>query len=100
MVYRDKALEKRDRLILFRQTLRDVQSLSYEIEASDMLYSEFQEMCRKAWVEKFNYLCIDMTKYENEGIYRIFNGSKSTYNERFCESELTQKKLQLKIQKI
>ena len=28
----------------------------------DMKYDGFKEMCRVAWGEKFNYLCIDMTK--------------------------------------
>ena len=36
-------------------------------------------MCRVAWSEKFNYLCIDMTKNKNEGKYRFFNESKTTY---------------------
>ena len=51
-----------DRLILFKQTLRDVQSLYYDIGAYDMNYDEFKQMCHEAWVERFNYLCIDTTK--------------------------------------
>ena len=34
----------------------------YDIGAYDMKYDEFKEMCHKAWDERFNYLCIDMTK--------------------------------------
>ena len=68
-----------DRLILFKQTLRDVQSMYHDIRAFDMIYDEFKEMRRVAWSEKFNYLCIDMTKNKNEGKYRIFNESKTTY---------------------
>ena len=68
-----------DRLILFKQTLRDVQSMYHDIGAFDMTYDEFKEMCRVAWSEKFNYQCIDMTKNKNEGRYRIFNESKTTY---------------------
>ena len=41
-----------DRLILFKQTLRDVQSMYYDTGASDMKYEEFKEMCQKAWDEK------------------------------------------------
>ena len=52
-----------------------------------MIYDEFKEMCRVAWGEKFNYLCIDMTKNKNEGKYRIINESKITYFEFICESE-------------
>ena len=51
-----------DSLILFKQTLRDVQSMYYDIGAYDMIYDEFKEMCRVAWSEKFNYICIDMSK--------------------------------------
>ena len=76
-----------DRLILFKQTLRDVQSMYHDIGAFDMIYDEFKEMCRVAWSENFNCLCIDMTKNKNEGKYRIFNESKNTYFECICESE-------------
>ena len=37
-----------------------------------MIYDEFKEMCRVAWSKKFDYLCIDMTRNENEGKYRVF----------------------------
>ena len=76
-----------DRLILFIQTLRDVQSMFYDIGAYDMKYDEFKEMCHKAWSERFNFLCIDMTKNKNDGIYCIFIESKTTYIECVCESE-------------
>ena len=66
-----------DILILFKQTLRDVQSMYYDIGAYDMKYDEFKEMCHKAWDEKYNYLCIDVTKNKNDGKYRIFNESKT-----------------------
>ena len=58
-----------DRLILFKQTLRDVQSKYHDIGAFDMIYDEFKEMCRVAWSEKFNYLCFDMSKNKNEISY-------------------------------
>ena len=51
-----------DRLKLFKQTLGDVQSMYDDTGAYDMLYSEIKEICHKAWSERFNYLCIDMTK--------------------------------------
>ena len=74
-IYRNNS----DRLILFKQTFRDVQSMYYDIGANDMKYDDFKEMCHKAWDKKFYYLCIDMTKSKNEGKYRIFNESKITY---------------------
>ena len=76
-----------DRLILFKQTLRDVQSMYYDIGAYDMNYDEFKEMCHKAWDERYNYLCIDMTKNKNDGKYRIFNESKTTYIHCIPETE-------------
>ena len=44
-------------------------------------------MCHKAWDERFNYVCFDMTKNKNEGKYRIFNESKTIYFECIPESE-------------
>ena len=76
-----------DRIILFKQTLRDVQSMYHDIGAFDMIYDEFKEMCRVAWSEKFNRLCIDMTKNKNDGKYRIFNESKTTYIDCNPETE-------------
>ena len=67
-----------DRIILFKQTLRDVQSMYYDIGAYDMNYDEFKQMCQKAWDGRYNYLCIDMTKNKNKGKYRIINESKTT----------------------
>ena len=37
-----------DRIILFKRTLRDVQSMFYDIGAYDMKYYEFRKMCHKA----------------------------------------------------
>ena len=68
-----------DMLILLKQTLRDVQSMYYDVGAYDMKYDEFKEMCHRAGDEKFNYLYIDMAKNKNEGKNRIFNESKPTY---------------------
>ena len=76
-----------DRLILFKQTLRGVQIMYHVIGAFDMIYDEFREMCRVAWSEKFNYLCIDMAKNKNEGKFCIFNENKNTYIECICETE-------------
>ena len=70
-----------DRLILFKQTLRDVQSMYYDIGAYDMKYDDFKEMCHKAWSERFNYLCTDMAIMKVDGKYRVFNESKTTYLE-------------------
>ena len=56
-----------------------------DIGGYDMAYWEYTEMCREAWSERFNYLCIDITKNKNEVKYRILNESKSLHLERFPE---------------
>ena len=76
-----------DRLRLFKQTLRDAQSMYYDIGAYDMKYDEFKKSVQLPGVTKFNYLCIDKTKNKNEGRYRIFNERKNTYIECVCETE-------------
>ena len=40
-----------DRLIMFKQTLGDVQSMYYDIGAYDMKYDEFKEMCLEIGVK-------------------------------------------------
>ena len=85
---RESTRNNSDRLILFKQTLRDVQSIYHDFGAFDMIYDEFKEMCRVAWSEKLIYLCIDTTKNKSEGKYRIFDESKNTYIECIPESEL------------
>ena len=37
-----------DRFLLFAQSLRDVQSMCYDIGAFDMIYDEYKEICRVA----------------------------------------------------
>ena len=76
-----------DRLKLFKQTLRDVQSMYQDIATYDMNYDEFKEMVRKTWSERYNYLCIDKNKNKNDGKYRFFNESKNTYFKCTPESE-------------
>ena len=59
----------------------------YDIGAYDMKYEEFKEMCHKAWNERYNYLCINLTKVKNDCKYRIINDRKNTYIECICETE-------------
>ena len=76
-----------DRSILFKQTLRDVQSMYYDIGAYDMKDDDFKEMACEAWSKKFIYSCNDMTRNKNECKYRIFNECKNTYIDCICKSE-------------
>ena len=59
----------------------------YDIAAYDIKNDEFKEMCHKAWSERFNYLCIDMTKIKDNGKYRTLNESKTTYIDCIPETE-------------
>ena len=59
----------------------------YDIGVYDMKYDEFREMCHKAWSERFNYLFIDMIKNRDNGKYRSFNESKTTYIDCIPETE-------------
>ena len=43
-----------NRLILFKQTLRDIRSRYYNIGAYDVKYDEFKETCHESWSERFN----------------------------------------------
>ena len=42
-------------------------------------FYDFKGMCRETWSERFNCLCIDMSKYKKEGKYRPSNESKNRY---------------------
>ena len=75
---RQSIRNNRDRLIPFKQTLGDVETMYKDIGGYGIKYDEFKEMCHKAWNQKFNYLCIDMTKNRNQCNNRIFNESKDT----------------------
>ena len=84
-----------DILFIFKQSSREVESMYRDIGAYDMLYSELTETFRKAWSERYNYLCTDMTKNKNDCKYRIFNESKNTYIESICETEAFKKHMTL-----
>ena len=47
-----------DRRIQFKQTLRDVQNMFYDIGAYDMKYNEIKKMCHKAWSERYIFILI------------------------------------------
>ena len=75
------------KILLFKQRLRNVERIYRDIGGYDMKNDEFKETCRKAWNEKFNYLCTDVARNEKEDKYRIFNESKNTYFECIPQSE-------------
>ena len=70
-----------NRIILFNQTLKDIEHIYRDVAGYDMNYDEFKELCRKSWDEDYNYLCIDRSKKRDRGKYCICNESKKTYIE-------------------
>ena len=76
-----------DRIILLKQSLKDVQGMYFDIGAYDMKNDELKEMCSFVWSERINHQCIVMTKNKNESKYRTFNKSRNTYIECFCKTE-------------
>ena len=69
------------KVILFNQTLKDVERIYRDVAGYDMNYDEFKELCRKSWEEDYNYLFIDRSKKRDQGKYCICNESKKTYRE-------------------
>ena len=70
-----------NKIILFNQTLKDIEHIYRDVAGYDMNYDEFKELCRKSWDEGHNYLCIDRSKQRDQGKYCIYNESKRTYIE-------------------
>ena len=66
-------------IILFQQTLKDVEHIHRDISGFDMSYEEFKSLCREAWNEKFNYLLIIRLEDKNGSRYRICNESNPNY---------------------
>ena len=70
-----------NKIILFNQTLKDIEHIYRDVAGYDMNYDEFKDLCRKSWEDDYNYLCIDRSKKRDQGRYCICNESKNTYLE-------------------
>ena len=70
-----------NKIILFNQTLKDIEHIYRDVAGFDMSYDEFKELCRKSCEEDYNYLCIDRSKKKDQGKYCICNENKRTYIE-------------------
>ena len=62
-------------IILFQQTLKDVEHIYRDIAGFDMSYEELKELCREAWRERYNYLLINRLEDKNGSRYKICNES-------------------------
>ena len=56
-----------NKIILFNQTLKDIEHIHSDVAGYGMSYDEFKELCRKSWDEDYNYLCIVRSKKERSG---------------------------------
>ena len=52
-------------LILFQQTLKNVEHIFRDKAGFVMSYDEFKQLCREAWKEKYNYLIINRLEDKN-----------------------------------
>ena len=66
-------------IILFQQTLKDVQHIYTDRAGFDMSYDEFKSLCREAWRERYNYLLINRLEDKNGKKYMICNESNPQY---------------------
>ena len=66
-------------IILFQQTLKDVQHIYTDIAGFDMSSDEFKSLCKEAWRERYNYLLINRLEDKNGSKYMICNESNLQY---------------------
>ena len=66
-------------IILFQQTLKDVEHIYRDIAGFDMSYDEFKELCREAWRKRYNYLLLNRLEDKNGSKYMICNESNLRY---------------------
>ena len=66
-------------IILFQQTLKDVQHIYTDIAGFDMSYDEFKSLCKEAWRDKYNYLLINRLEDKNGSKCMICNDSNPQY---------------------
>ena len=76
-----------DKIILFNQTLKDIENIYRDNAGYDMNYDDFKDLCRKSWDEDYNYLYIDRYKKRDRGKDCICNESKKTYIEAIPETK-------------
>ena len=69
---------KSNKIILFIQTIKDIEHIYRDVSGYDMRYAQFKKLCRKSW-EDYNYLRIDRFEKREQGRYCICNESKITY---------------------
>ena len=70
-----------NKIILFNQTLKDIEHIYRDVAGYDMNYDDFKDLCRKSWEDEYNYLYIDRSKKRDQGKNCVCNESRKTYIE-------------------
>ena len=70
-----------NKIILFKQTLRDIILLFHDIAGLDMNLEEWRQLCRKAWENDYDFLQIDRFAKIGNGRYTIRNCNKNNHIE-------------------
>ena len=73
--------KKSNKIILFKQTLREIILLFHDMVGLDLNLEEWTPLCCKAWENDYSYLQKDRFANIGEGRYTIRNYNKSTYIE-------------------
>ena len=68
-----------NKIILFQQTLKDVEHIYRDIAGFDMSYDAFKSLRREAWKEKYNYLLKNRLEDKIGSRYKICNESNPEY---------------------
>ena len=79
---------KSNKIILYSQTLKDIEHIYRDVSGCDMSYDDFKQLCRRAWEEDYIYLYFDRSKKRDQGRYCNCNESKNTYNECIPKTKL------------
>ena len=66
-------------IILFQQTLKDVEHIYRDIAGFDMSNDEIKSLCREAWRDNYNYLLINRLEDKIGSKYMICNESNLQY---------------------
>ena len=69
------------KIILFDQTLKDIEKISREFGGYFVCYDELEHLSRKTWEEDYDYLCFDRFKKRDQGRFCICNENKNIFFE-------------------
>ena len=74
--------------LLFKQTQRDITLVFLDIAGLDMNLKGWEQLCRKAWENEYDYSQIDRFAKTGEGRYTITECNKNIYIECTLETKL------------